>query len=97
MSQKKGMKGLTRRPNSNRHLAKRLKRLNRLSLCEYSEKEIVHIFKMPGFGDIYFDVHVLHATDTNFVYRAVINKGEDPFNSINRIKYNPSPSCVSIY
>jgi hypothetical protein len=89
---KKNLKGLTKRPNSNRRLAKRFKNLNRIHFCEYKKRLIT---QASGLRKMPFDLHDIEVTDNNFVYRAVINDSTSPFDSINRIKYNPSPSYIS--
>ncbi|OJX90996.1 MAG: hypothetical protein BGP01_03735 [Paludibacter sp. 47-17] len=88
----KNIKGLAKQPNSNRHLAKRFKLLNRLSFGSYKEKTII---KASGLKKMPYDLHDVEVTDSNCIFRAIINDNTSPFNSINRIKYNPSPSYIS--
>lgn len=86
------MRGLNKKVNSNRRLAKRFKNLNRINFCEFNLK---HIAKISCLRKFPYDLHDLEATDSNYVYRACINETEEPFESINRIKYNPNPQYIS--
>lgn len=88
----KNLKVLTKQPNSNRRLAKRFKLLNRLYLGSYKEKTIL---KASGLRKIPYDLHDVEVTESNCIFRAIINDNTSPFNSINRIKYNPNPSYIS--
>ncbi len=42
-----------------------------------------------------FDGHDLYPTVDNYIYRALINDNEKPYDSINWIKYNPMPNRLS--
>lgn len=86
------MKGLIKQPNSNRRLSKRFKLLNKIHFSEFNKKLIINA---SGLRRMPYDIHDLQATTDNFVYRAVINENESPFNSISRIRYNPNPSYMS--
>lgn len=88
----KKLKGLTKKPNSNRRLAKRFKLLNKLNFCNYKEKTII---KASCLRKIPYDLHDVEVTESNCIFRAIINDNTSPFNSINRIKYNPNPSYIS--
>lgn len=86
------MIGLIKLPNSNRRLAKRFKYLNRIHFSEYNQKSII---KASGLRKMPYDLHDVEATGNNYIFRAITNDNEVPFDSINRIKYNPNPSYVS--
>lgn len=77
---------------SNRHLSKKISRLNRINFCRHKKK---HIQKIAYFEKMYYDQHILEPTKENYVYRSVINNDILPFDSINRISYNPKPSYIS--
>jgi hypothetical protein len=76
---------------SNRFLAKRLNNINRMSFCKYTE---AHLKRLSCLKTIYYDIHDIFPTDSNYVYRAVINKNNSPFDSIDRIAFNPTPQYI---
>ncbi|WP_430813999.1 hypothetical protein [Carboxylicivirga sp. RSCT41] len=86
------MNGLDKKVNSNRRLAKRFHTLNRINFCSF---KLRHITKISSLRKVPFDLHTLEVTDSNYIYRACINETEEPFKSINRIKYNPNPQYIS--
>lgn len=86
------MKGLLKKVNSNRHLAKRYKRLNMIHFCKFDLKYISRISCLKTFP---FDIHELFPTESNYIYRACLSEPNKPFKSINRIKYNPTPQYIS--
>lgn len=77
--------------NSNRFLAKRFNKLSRMCFCKYTE---AHLKRLSCLNAIYYDIHDICPTDYNYVYRAVINKGELPFDSIERISFNRDPRYI---
>lgn len=88
----KKTRGLTKQPNSNKQLAKRFKRLNRIHFGNYRENTIIkasYLRRTP------YDLHDVDVTESNNIFRAIINDNMAPFNSINRIKYNPNPLYIS--
>jgi len=86
------MRGLNKKVNSNRRLAKRYKNLNRINFCKFKLK---HISKISFLRKLPYDLHDLEVTDTNYIYRACINKTGEPFESIERIRFNPNPQFIS--
>ena len=75
---------------SNRSLAKQFIKLNRVSFCRLSKKQILSfsiLRKIP------FDLHDLFPG--KYIYRAVIIDGSVPHNSVSRIAFNPNPSYIS--
>jgi Fe-S cluster biosynthesis and repair protein YggX len=75
---------------SNRTLAKRLKRMNRMSFCKFSKKQILTFSMLRSFP---YDLHdLLPGKD---IYRAVISDDSLPFNRVSRISFNPNPSSIS--
>ena len=76
---------------SNKSLAKRLNKINKMSFCKYTE---AHLKKISCLRSIYYDIHDIHPTENNYVYRAVINKNNTPFDSISRIAFNPNPQYI---
>jgi hypothetical protein len=86
------MRGLNKTPRSNRRLANRLKTLNRINFCCYENK---FIFKISCLKTMGMDIHDFFPTDNSFIYRAVINTEQAPYNSINWIRFNPKPDFIS--
>ena len=86
------MRGLNIKIDSNRKLSKRFKQLNRINFCGFHPKYISKISNLRKFP---FDLHELEPTDSNYVFRACLNELTEPFDSINRIKYNPKPKYIS--
>lgn len=77
-----------RRINSNRVLSKFLKKLHLMSFCSLNERQLKSI---PGFKIFYEKNEIFAPTNDNYIFRAIINKDKDPYDSISRIKYNPNP------
>ena len=86
------MRGLNKKINSNRDLAKRYKTLNRISFCSFKTK---YIHKISEIGNLPFDLHDFYPTENSYIYRAITNKNSDPHTSINWIRFNPNPSSMS--
>lgn len=86
------MRGLNKKPKSNRDLAKRYKKLTRISFCNFHEK---HINRISSLRKLPFDLHDFFPTDNSYIYRAIINKNQSPYTSINWISFNPEPNCMS--
>jgi hypothetical protein len=86
------MRGLNNKVNSNRQLSKRFKKLVRMNFCGFHPK---FISKISCLRKIPFDLHKILPTETNYIYRACLNEMNEPFDSINRIQYNPNPQYIS--
>lgn len=86
------MRGLKRKIYSNRRLSKRFKTLNKISFKSFSCKDLSQVSSLRT---IPYDTHILEVTDSNYVYRACINEGDKPFESVSRISYNPNPQNMS--
>ncbi len=86
------IRGLSKKITSNRKLNRRFNLLKRIHFCDFHHKEIIKFSSLHRFP---FDLHDYEVTSDNYIYRAVINESDGPFNSINRIRYNPNPNYIN--
>jgi len=77
---------------TNRFLSKYLKRINKISFCKLTERQLK---SLAGYKIFYEKGVDIVPTANNYIFRAVINDDYEPFESINRIKYNPKPTKCS--
>ena len=71
---------------------RRFNLLNRIHFCDFHKKDNVKFSSLHRFP---FDLHDYEATKDNYIYRAIINESDKPFNSVKRIRYNPNPDYIN--
>lgn len=81
-----------KKKKSNRFLAKWFSKMNKMSFCKYTE---THLKRVSCLKRVYYDIHDICPTSDNYVYRANINENDFPFDSIERIAFNPKPTCIN--
>lgn len=77
---------------TNRFLSKHFKNINKMSFCKLTEKQLK---SFAGFKIFYEKSESIEPTDDNYIFRAVLNDNYDPFESIDRVKFNPNPKKYS--
>ena len=63
-----------------------------MSFCKLTEK---HLKSLVGFKIFYEKNETIEPTNDNYISRAVLNDDYEPFESIDRIKFNPNPCKYS--